>query len=246
MPMVSRGDAWLDLLLILMIGLLLPFGSQLALALVATGVSIFPTPMMLTVSKAFEALTVLVIALYLLRRHGIPAAALGCQPRGFGRELLAALSAIFLIYVAFFLSIVIVAAIVLTSPETTDDLKQRVEFMQALPLGDVLGTVLLMIPVAIHEEVLFRGLMIPYFRRVGCNWIVAVVVSTAIFAVLHAAQGSLGIIQVFFIGAALGAAFVITRSLLAVIIAHCVFNVVQILLAGMLLPQLEELFEQQL
>ncbi len=105
-----------------------------------------------------------------------------------------------------------------------------------------LVTVALLVPVAIHEETLFRGLLIPYLHRVGLGWPVAVLVSAAVFAALHITQGWLALPQIFAVGLILGGFFIWSRSLLAVMIAHFLFDLIQTELARFLLPWAQRVF----
>ena len=139
--------------------------------------------------------------------------------------------------------IVAITVLVMLRPELQGDLMRRREFMQQIPLQSLGQMVLLLIPVAIHEELLFRGLLIPYLRRVGCGWTGAILLSSALFASLHIAQGWLGIVQIFPVGLALAVFFVLTRSLTAVILAHFLFDLVQTQLARLLWPALEKYFQ---
>jgi membrane protease YdiL (CAAX protease family) len=157
------------------------------------------------------------------------------------RQALWAGSALLAIYAVFLLFVVAITIVVLYYPELEkDDLARRIEFLKLMPANSTLEILLLLIPVAIEEELLFRGLLIPYLHRVGCTWTVAILISTAVFAVLHFNQGWLGIIQVFGVGAVLGTCFVLTRSLLAVVLAHFVFDFLQLQLARAVKPWLEE------
>ncbi|MBK9119298.1 MAG: CPBP family intramembrane metalloprotease [Phycisphaerales bacterium] len=125
-----------------------------------------------------------------------------------------------------------------------DDLLRRVDFINPLSAHGLGGLVGFMVLVAVHEEVLFRGVLLPYLRRVGLGWIGAVLVSSAIFAVLHIGQGLLAIPQTFALALIFASIYLWSRSLPAVIVAHAAFNVTQLLLAPWLLSYAEELSEQ--
>ena len=75
------------------------------------------------------------------------------------------------------------------------------------------------------------------------HWWLAVLISSAIFGALHLPQGVLGALQIAGIGATLGLIFVWSRSLLAVTIAHFIFNFVQFQLIR-ILPHLQKILEQ--
>ncbi|MFB6192329.1 MAG: lysostaphin resistance A-like protein [Haloarculaceae archaeon] len=90
----------------------------------------------------------------------------------------------------------------------------------------LLGVVLPL--VAGFEELLFRGVLVGVFAAgFGLSpWPLAVV-SSVTFALAHAAQGRAGVVVTGGLGFALAAAFVLTGSLLAVVVAHYLVNAVE-------------------
>ena len=88
---------------------------------------------------------------------------------------------------------------------------------------------LVVLPViAGFEELLFRAALVGAFS-VGFElspWLLAVL-SSAAFAVGHGAQGPLGVVVTGLLGLVLAVAFVLTNSLLVVIVAHYVVNAVE-------------------
>lgn len=94
----------------------------------------------------------------------------------------------------------------------------------------LLGVVLPVI--AGFEELLFRAALIGGFAAgFGVSpWLLAVPSSVA-FAAGHGAQGPLGIAVTGLLGLALAAGFVLTGSLLAVVVAHYIVNAVQFVVA---------------
>jgi membrane protease YdiL (CAAX protease family) len=90
-------------------------------------------------------------------------------------------------------------------------------------LGVVLPTI------AVVEELLFRAAAIgvPVAGLDAPAWAMVVVSSTA-FALGHGAQGRVGIVVTGALGSALGVLFVLTNSLLAVIVAHYLVNAAEL------------------
>jgi len=77
------------------------------------------------------------------------------------------------------------------------------------------------------EEFMYRGvLMWSVARRTGM--LVALVVSSALFAVVHVAAEPQAVAPLFFLGMALGYVAYRTRSLVAPVIAHALFNALMI------------------
>ena len=196
------------------------------------------------VDKWTSALLALACAASLLRWHSLSPASFGLHVERFAAQTAWGIAALVAVYVAFGLSLVAVTILIAAVPSLQQDLAARGEFLALLPVHDTLGAILLLIPVAIHEELLFRGLLLPYLRRVGCSWTAAVLVSAAIFASLHVTQGWLAIPQIFCVAVALGTVFVVSRSLSAVMIAHFLFDFLQLQLIRVLWPWLEQYTKQ--
>lgn len=75
------------------------------------------------------------------------------------------------------------------------------------------------------EELLFRGILVGAFAA-GFEmspWLLAVA-SSVVFGAGHTAQGYVGVVVTTLLGVALAAAYVVTGSLLVVVVAHYVVN----------------------
>jgi membrane protease YdiL (CAAX protease family) len=94
--------------------------------------------------------------------------------------------------------------------------------------GWVVLLVIVLPLIAGFEELLFRGVLVGAFA-VGFGlspWLLAVLSSVA-FALGHGAQGGLGVVVTGLLGFVLAVAFVLTNSLLVVVVAHYVVNAVE-------------------
>lgn len=240
---LSRREAGLDLGLVLVVALVLPVGLQEAMTGLITEMPEAPHSAALTVYKGFDALLLIALAGYLMWRQGIAPASFGLQVSRPWRQVLWSVPTVGAVYAVFLVVMVIIMAVVMAMPGLQEDLEHRAEFLDQLPIDNTLDTILLMTQVAIHEELLFRALLIPYLRRITGSWAWAVFISSLLFASLHLAQGWLGAAQILAVGAVLGTFFVLSRSVLAVIIAHFVFNFVQTQMARFLLPWIDEVTE---
>jgi len=96
------------------------------------------------------------------------------------------------------------------------------------PVGWALLLVVVLPVIAGFEEVLFRGALVGVVAAgYGVSpWVLAVVASGA-FAVGHGAQGRLGVVVTGALGFVLAAAFVVTGSLLTVVVAHYLVNALE-------------------
>jgi membrane protease YdiL (CAAX protease family) len=244
LPTLSTGGAVLGLALV---GLLLVTTFVIAVV-IAVGQSLLGgDPLdrlgqsgLLMIDKWTNALLALAVAGLFARAWRLPVAAFGLRWDRFDEQLIWGFGTLGGAYAGLVLSSIGVMLYVALHPELQHDLSDRLEVLSELSQTDFLGTALLLVAVAIHEEILFRGLLIPLLRRLGCGWAVAVAASTAVFAVLHLSQGALAVPQVFCVGLALGAFFVWSRSLLAVMVAHFAFDLLQLQLAKLLLPWLAD------
>ncbi|MBX0286146.1 CPBP family intramembrane metalloprotease [Halomicroarcula sp. F28] len=91
----------------------------------------------------------------------------------------------------------------------------------------LLGVVLPII--ALVEELLFRAAVIGVpVAGLGMPAPAMVVVSSVAFALGHGAQGRVGIVVTGALGAALGVLFVLTNSLLVVVVAHYLVNALEL------------------
>jgi membrane protease YdiL (CAAX protease family) len=106
------------------------------------------------------------------------------------------------------------------------------ELRRALAPDSKLGWAVLLVVVlpviAGFEELLFRGALVGVFAA-GFDispWVMAVVASAA-FALGHGAQGRLGVLVTGVLGFVLAAAFVVTESLLVVVVAHYLVNALE-------------------
>jgi membrane protease YdiL (CAAX protease family) len=233
LPALSRREAVLDLLLVLVVGLVALVGLSLAVDVWvptagAEGLQP-PSPGMLMVQEWFQAMVAIAILVYLLLRHNLPPAAFGLQVRQPGRQLLWGAGGLGLTYCWMIVSLLVIAAVVLLYPGLQEDLMKRKELLEVLPINSLWRTIVLMIPVAISEEIIFRGLLLPYLRRITGYWWAAVLISTGVFATLHFQQGLLGILQISGVAAIFALVFIYSRSLLATMVAHFGFNVGQVL-----------------
>lgn len=90
---------------------------------------------------------------------------------------------------------------------------------------------LLSVAAGVGEEVAFRGYAIPALAvAIGLPWSVAV--TSAVFGVLHAYQGPIGIVRTALMGGALAGGMLMSGSLVPAILAHVLVDVVGGLVIG--------------
>lgn len=240
---LSRGTAACTIALLLAIAVGIPIAFDIVTLVISGGVADAEllTPGYLVSRKVFDVGLVGLLAWLLLSRHRLPAESIGLSPRRPAAQALWALGALAAIYAYMLTFMVIMTVVLFFFPSLQKDLAARTEFLDLMPVEDLWMSLALLIPVAIHEELLFRGLLLPYLRRVTGGWTAAILISSVIFAVLHIAQGWLGVVQVFGLSVIFSLAFIWTRSLAAVTLAHFLFDFLQFQLIRLLRPLFDQL-----
>jgi len=91
----------------------------------------------------------------------------------------------------------------------------------------ILLTVQAVVLAPVVEEFLYRGVLLSALMR-GTGAIAALVVSSALFALVHAPAEPQAVAPLFFLGMALAYAAYRTRSLVAPVLAHALFNALMV------------------
>lgn len=183
------------------------------------------------ITKWLQALLVVALAVYFASRHRISAAAFGVRMDRYGTQVGWGLVAFAFTYVYLLGTGLVILPFL---EHLADDISSRTEMFKHLPHKSVLATLMLLVPVALNEEVLFRGLLLPYLRRVTGVWWAAVLISSGIFGVLHLMQGVVGALQITGVSIIWSIFFIRTRSLTTVIVAHVLFDFAQFQLLNLL------------
>jgi membrane protease YdiL (CAAX protease family) len=244
LPHVRRGAALLDLGLVLLTAIVLPYIPGLLAPWAEPSAAPAGVGPLVILEVWCQAGLAVGLLLYFVLRQRIRPTAFGLRRDRIADQLLWGVGTLIGVYVALVASIVVIIGLCLLVPGLEEDLTRRLPFAKKMPVERLGTTLTLLVAVAIHEEVIFRGLLLPYLRRVSRSWVWAVLISSAIFAGLHVPQqGLLAGIQILAISAALAVCFVLSRSLLAVTLAHLLFNFLQFQLIRVL-PDPQELLER--
>ena len=80
------------------------------------------------------------------------------------------------------------------------------------------------------EEIVFRGILLSYVRRISRSWTVAIVVSSCVFALPHVFdQEAATCVPLFCVGGVWAIFTLWRRSLVPAIVGHTLFNFPQII-----------------
>jgi len=180
----------------------------------------------LIAGKWIEAACAGLFAAWLARRRRIPTIALGLRNRP-GQQALWGAATLGGVYVYLVGSSAVILLLLQVAPGLAPDLEHRIDWAQALPTDNLARSILLLIPVAVHEEVLFRALLLTYLRSLTGRWWAAILLSGLIFGALHFDQGVIGAFQIVGLGAVFAIFYWASRSLPAMIAAHFTFNLLQ-------------------
>jgi membrane protease YdiL (CAAX protease family) len=232
LALVSRREAVLDLALVCLVTLIVQYAPALLTVFQSRGVQLPDDAWLLVFSKCCELALAGGVAAYLVLRLDIPAATFGVRGNHPGRQMLWGLLGFPGLYVAMFLTLPLALLLLGLTSDVEREITERVRFVSQIPQYGILGTASLLAAVALHEEILFRGLLLPYLRRITGRWWSALLVSSAVFALLHVpAQGFLAAFQIMGVGLALGLFFIWSRSVLSVALAHFLFDAMQLTIA---------------
>lgn len=246
LPNLDRRAAYLDLGLLLMVALVYPLANMVVAALGQEGIIPDGDVAGLFIAQMWlQFILYAGLAAYLLLRHRLNPASFGLGPMAWDRLLSWSAAGL----IAAFVVVATVGIVTFQLADwfgwvdTAEEVAQRTNFGKLLP-NTLLGAAALMIPVAASEELLFRGLLLPYLRRVTGRWWTAIVISSLVFGALHFTQGLLALIPIACLGVLLAVVFILTRSLWPVVIVHFAFNMIQFSLIRWALPKLQEIAEQ--
>ncbi len=103
------------------------------------------------------------------------------------------------------------------------------QILTIIPRLHPLGFVALALLVGIYEEVVFRGFLMTRLRRATGSWILAVVLSSAIFVALHISQVPAALIAVTILSVSFSVLTIWRRSIVPAIVTHTLWNAGQFL-----------------
>jgi membrane protease YdiL (CAAX protease family) len=169
--------------------------------------------------------SLLVIGL-ITRRRGQRPASLGLTTTGLGVDVL---FGFFAAGAAFLLFVMLYLVLSLIWPAFIDQMTENAtRLMTLIPRFHPLVFLPVAIVIALYEEVLFRGFLMTRLRRGTGSWTLAVILSTAVFTLLHAGdQTKAALVAVTALSLVFAVVTILRRSLLPAIVAHTVWNLSQ-------------------
>jgi membrane protease YdiL (CAAX protease family) len=179
----------------------------------------------LAVSTILRDLALVSLIFFFLWRNREPVTAVGWRSQGLDTNILLG----FVLYIPFAAVISAVERLLraagLSAPSAPGSSLFRFH-----GTGDLALAVLLVVVVAISEETIFRGYLTLRLRTATRSTWVAVVLASAIFALGHGYEGSLGVVTVGIMGVLLNLIYLWRKSLVAPIVMHFLQDFIAIVL----------------
>jgi membrane protease YdiL (CAAX protease family) len=224
---VPRREALLDLGLIWVVTDLVPQGTKLVAALGGVDVnhqwSVKDIPIA-TIQSWMRLFTAVAVLAYLMLRHRLSPASFGLRSYRPAAQLFWGVVLFPLLCAWQHLGALIFGSWAVDLPRSGLESKP-VSILDCVPQGEWVTLLLILVPAAVMEELIFRGLLLPYLRRAVGSWRMAVLASAGLFAIGHAYQGWTGVTAALWSGVLWALVFIRSRSLPTVIVMHVLWNV---------------------
>jgi CAAX protease family protein len=177
----------------------------------------------------FRDLGLLALIFYFLRRNGEPAASIGWTGEKSWREIG--------LGVALFLPFTLGAGLLergLLAAGFSTPATPLPASLTAKGIPELLLAALLVLVVAVSEEIIFRGYLILRLRGVSGNTFGSILVAALIFSLGHGYEGSAGVVTVGFMGLFFALVYLWRGSLVAPVVIHFLQDFTGIVLAPFL------------
>ncbi|MBI1827679.1 MAG: CPBP family intramembrane metalloprotease [Planctomycetes bacterium] len=164
----------------------------------------------------------------LLRHRGQTWAAVGIRIARLWINILVGLAGTCIAYAVHFLLLVLIFAFF---PKLLEGLEQNADRLKdMLPPVSLWIMVPFMSVVGSYEELVFRGFLLPRLRRGTGSWILAVIISTAMFTLPHAQDQTVAaLIPIAGLSLTLSVMTIWRRSIVPGIVTHFLFNATQLI-----------------
>jgi membrane protease YdiL (CAAX protease family) len=189
--------------------------------------SSLPFPLAAT-ATILDDLALVALILFFLWRNREPLARIGWTRQGLPENIILGV----LLFVPLFIGAGILGAVL--SAAGIPSIPATPSFLQFQGLPGAALALVLVIVVAISEETVFRGYLVPRLQAVTSSSWAAVLISSAIFSVGHGYEGATGVIITGVIGVVYALLYLSRRSLVAPVVLHFLQDFTTILLLPLL------------
>ncbi len=162
----------------------------------------------------------------ILRARGQRPLSVGVSPKRWGVNTLIGIGATPVVYGLISLAMVVLW---LVKPSLLEQMYENADRLTALlPKLSLVSFAGVSVVVGVYEELIFRGFLMTRLRRGTGSWTLAVLLSTAIFTLLHAAdQTPVALIAVTLLALAFSVLTIWRRSVIPAIVTHAIFDFTQ-------------------
>ncbi|MGE5297392.1 MAG: lysostaphin resistance A-like protein [Solirubrobacterales bacterium] len=176
------------------------------------------------VSAILRDLALVCLIVFFAWRNDEPLSVLGWRYKHFGRNI--ALGVLLYLPLAYVIGVLeqLLTAAGLSQPSVPGP-----TFFDIQGRWEILLAVVLVVVVAISEETIFRGYLILRLRTVTGSTAAAVVLSSAIFALGHGYEGTLGVVTIGVMGLLFSLAYLWRRSLVVPVALHFIQDFIAII-----------------
>jgi uncharacterized protein len=186
--------------------------------------------MRVAISSILNNLALLSLVLYFIWRNEEPVRRVGWNLDNLGRDVAWGL----ILFVPVFLGGNLIESMLQQAGFSTPS--RRPTFLDVSGVTQVAVGFIMVIVVAVVEEIIFRGYLILRLRTITDRISVAVVLASLIFSLGHGYQGTAGAITVFILGVILALIYLWRRSLIAPMVIHFFTDFTRIVLPALLRP----------
>jgi membrane protease YdiL (CAAX protease family) len=222
---ISRLQALGDILLVMAVLVVPQAGAMLIGSSVHTAEEAPPVGRLLVANSMIWA-TVTLVAVYLTWRSGQPLSSIGLRRENPFAALGFAMVATIVTYMALMVTAVTVAVLTRASQETMTGPAREIYDLLGRPSWWTI--IAIAASAGVFEEIVFRGFLLTRLRVVAGSWTAAIAIGSVLFAVPHAWEGRWAIVLILPVAVVLSITFLLRRGVLAPILAHFLFNFLQL------------------
>lgn len=134
--------------------------------------------------------------------------------------------------------------LILAGVDMQEMVQERGEFFEQIPTFPMGYLLAFCVFVGIHEEIMFRGLMLPRLFAITGSRRLAVIISSLIFGLMHFYQGPIGVVQTTAVGLVLASVATLSRNIWPAIATHAIFDMIGLALMPWAREMMKKVLEQ--